>query len=85
MQKVCIKMLFILEIFPMRLLIAFLALAGVTVGAFGYFAFNGKTQNSKRTNFFGINANSATSQIKTNTCCKEKCCDEEELENQNPT
>ena len=85
MQKVCIKMLFILEIFPMRLLVAFLALAGVTVGAFGYFAFNGKTQNSKRTNFIGINANSATSLIKTNTCCKEKCCDEEKPEIENPT
>ena len=68
----------------MRLLVAFLILAGVSVGALGYFAFNGQSQSSKRTNLIGIYGSSENMPISTGSCCKKKCCDEE-LDNENPT
>ena len=68
----------------MRLLVAFLILAGVSVGALGYFAFNGQTQSGKRTNLIGIYGSSENMPISTGSCCKKKCCDEE-LDNENPT
>ena len=68
----------------MRLLVAFLILAGVSVGALGYFAFNGQTQSGKRTNLIGIYGSSENMPISTGSCCKKKCCDEE-LDNKNPT
>ena len=69
----------------MRLLIAFIALAGVSAGALGYFASNGKGQSGKRKIFIGLNDSSATLQNKTGSYCEDKCCDEDELENQDPT
>ena len=68
----------------MRLLVAFLILAGVSVGALGYFAFNGQPQSGKRTNLIGIYGSSENMPISTGSCCKKKCCDEE-LDNENPT
>ncbi|MAD22600.1 MAG: hypothetical protein CMO69_06635 [Verrucomicrobiales bacterium] len=69
----------------MRLLVALLALAGVSVGALGYFAFNGKSQSGNRINLIGINDSSATSVINTDSSCKSKCCDEKELETKDPS
>ena len=60
----------------MRLLIAFLVLAGISVGALGYFASSSKTQRTVGENLNRVDYSAGLIQTnKTNTVCKKKCCD----------
>ena len=64
------------KLHDMRLLIAFLVLAGISVGALGYLASNSKTQGIKGANHNRVDDSAALSQInKANPVCKNKCCD----------
>jgi hypothetical protein len=57
----------------MRLLIAFLFLVGLSVGAFGYYASKNKND---AVNINRVNENSALPSIdKANQVCENKCCD----------
>ena len=60
----------------MRLLIAFLVLAGISVGTLGYLASSSKTQRTGGENLNRVDDSSGLIQTnKTNTVCKKKCCD----------
>ena len=60
----------------MRLLIAFLVLAGFSVGALGYLSSGIKTQGSSGENLNRVDYSAGLIQTnKTNTVCKNKCCD----------
>ena len=60
----------------MRLLIAFLVLAGISAGALGYFASSTKTQRTGGENLNGVDYSAGLIQTnKTNTVCMKKCCD----------
>ena len=60
----------------MRLLIAFLVLAGISVGALGYLSSNSKTQGTSGENLNRVDYSAGLIQTnKTNTVCKMKCCD----------
>ena len=60
----------------MRLLIAFLVLAGISVGALGYFASSSKTQRTGGENLNRVDYSAGLIQTnKTITVCKMKCCD----------
>ncbi len=57
----------------MRLLIAFLLLVGLSVGAFGYYAAKNKND---AVNISRVNESSALPSIdKASQVCKSKCCD----------
>ena len=60
----------------MRLLIAFLVLAGISVGALGYLSSNSKTQGTSGENLNRVDYRAGLNQLnKTNTVCNMKCCD----------
>ena len=60
----------------MRLLIAFLVLAGISVGALGYLSSGIKTEGTSGENLNRVYYSEVLIQTnKTNTVCKMKCCD----------
>ena len=60
----------------MRLLIVFLVLAGISVGALGYLSSSIKTQGTSGENLNRVDYRAGLTQLnKTNTVCNMKCCD----------
>ena len=67
-----------MRVHRMRLLIVFLVLAGISVGALGYLSSSIKTQGTSGENLNRVDYSAGLIQTNnTNTVCKKKCCDKD--------